>query len=111
MSLQGSADYFEFYDLYFDLASGQIRIDIYGDRKFFKVKKEYSSNSWEIGKWFFTCTHGFPPYEPFPNDIFFLALKKNDFKKFWQKRLNNLVNPSENIVDFINLAFTKETKL
>lgn len=62
-----------------------MRIDNYGDRKYFKVQDAFISNSWEIGALFFTCIKGIPPYNSkSQSDLHFTALKNGQFNKFWK---------------------------
>jgi serine/threonine protein kinase len=72
-------------DILIEKATGQIKIDNYGDSQHFITKDETSSDVWELGSFLFTLLKGNPPYNrKAQSDHHFNCLDKGLFQRFWE---------------------------
>lgn len=84
MDLKGFSNCFNSNDVLFERTTGRIRIDSYGDCRYFLLKEEIGSNIWELGSLLFTLLKGNPPYDKkTQSDPRYSCLSKGQFQKFW----------------------------
>jgi len=109
MDLKGFSHCFNSNDVLFEKATGKVRIDNYGDGRYFLLKEELNSDVWELGSLLFTLLKGNPPYsKKTQSDPHYSCLQKGQFQKFWGIVPEKPVkNPSENVTKFINSCYEK----
>lgn len=109
MNSHGFINCFNSNDVLFERTTGAIKIDNYGDSKFFTAHEEPNTDIWELGTLIFTLLKGNPPYnKKTQSDTHFNLLNKGQFVKFWGLVPSKPVsNPSEHATKFLNLCFEK----
>lgn len=84
MEKKGFSGCFNSNDVCFERATGRVRVDNYGDWRFFCNKEELGPDAWEVGSLLFTLLKGNPPYsKKSQSDPHYSCLNKGQFQKFW----------------------------
>ena len=106
-----------FEDVYVDTNTNSLKIDNYGDRRYFQnfnhlQNQEEYPDTWQLATILFTLFNKYPPYTvPNSNDKHYLSLSKGNFEKFWELHNRHKHKTPTNIMKLLNQMFSKEFSL